>query len=217
MMVVIRVSPEQTALHYISVLYLAAIEFQLWNQLDLAYCLHVSVLHLRETEVLYLTTYTVVLYQIQYERKFTYIFSRHNTVFCILLLQTFAYLDNLNTDHSLYSLYSHRMIHIETSSYSLWCEWLHVNMSGMYIMFYTDTFIYVLWLTNSLSFFLFKCFLENAVNMTKCVVSSSSFWWCHIAYLPQAISPATMSVSIFGVSFLSATTLQCLELWASVL
>lgn len=73
MMVVIRVSPEQTALHYISVLYLAAIEFQLWNQLDLAYCLHVSVLHLRETEVLYLTTYTVVLYQIQYERKFTYL------------------------------------------------------------------------------------------------------------------------------------------------
>ena len=44
MMVVIRVSPEQTAhaLHYISVLYLAVIEFQLWNQLDLAYCLHVS-------------------------------------------------------------------------------------------------------------------------------------------------------------------------------
>ena len=73
MMVVTRVSLEQTALHYISVLYLAAMEFQLWNQLDLAYCLHVSVLHLRETEVLYLTSYTVVLYQIQYECKFTYL------------------------------------------------------------------------------------------------------------------------------------------------
>ena len=78
-----------------------------------------------ERDVLYLTCHIRwfnTRYNINVDLH-TYIFSRHNTVFYVLILQTFAYLDNSNTDHNLHSLYSHHMIHSGISSYSLWCEW----------------------------------------------------------------------------------------------
>ena len=88
----------------------------------------------REREVLYLTCHIQwfnTRYNINVDLR-TYIFSRYNTVFYVLILQTFAYLDNSNTDHNLHSLYSHHMIH--TGSLPTLCdvngscqhEWLHV-------------------------------------------------------------------------------------------